>query len=188
MNNYLKLIYTLAFFVSTCLFFQTSLINYKPPIWFYKTILIFLAAICVFISLFVKSDLNDKYIFGILLFLNIAILILIIKVKNKFIETLIIMGLLYLLLTFRLDDFMVNNGKLISVNKKWIYTHIIVLILFYFYTDNNILSRYKKIGTILLVLFPLLLPIEEYFIHRVFTLFLITTMTWKGIFNNIKLI
>ena len=188
MNNYLKLIYTLSFFISTYLFFQTSLINYKPPIWFYKTILIFLAAICVFISLFVKSEFNDKYIFGILLFLNIAILILIIKVKNKFIEISIIIGLSYLLLTFRLDDFMVNNGKLISVNKKWIYTHIIVLILFYFYTDNNILSRDKKIGTILLILFPLLFPLEEYFIHRVFILYLITVMSWKGVFNNINLI
>ena len=181
MNNYLLLIYILSFFISTYLFFQTSIKKYKPSIWFYKMILIFLAAICVFVSLFVKSDLNDKYIFGILLFLNIAILILIIKVKNKFIETLIIIGLIYLLLTFRLNDFIIDNGKLISVNKNWIYTYILILISFYLYTDNDILSSDGKIGNILLILFPLFFPLEEYFIHRIFTLYLLTAMRWNGI-------
>ena len=183
MNRYLLSIYILSFFISTYLFFQTSLTKYKPHIWFYKTLLIFLGAISVFISLFVKSELNDKYIYGILLFLNIAILLLIIKVKNKFIEISIIIGLLYLLLTFRLDDFMVNNGELISVNKKWIYTHILILISFYICIDNDILSSDKKIGTVLLILFPLLFPLEEYFIHRVFILYLITVMSWNGLFN-----
>ncbi len=181
MNSYLLLIYILSFFISTYLFFQTSITKYKPPIWFYKMILIFLAAICVFISLFIKSELNNKYIFGILLFLNIAILILIIKVKNKFIEILIIIGLIYLLSVFKLNDFMINNGKLISVNKKWMYIHILILILFYLYTDNDILSSDGKIGNILLILFPLFFPLEEYFIHRIFTLYLITAMRWNGI-------
>ena len=61
------------------------------------------------------------------------------------------------------------------------YTYILILILFYLYTDNDILSRDGKIGNILLLLFPLLFPLDEYFIHRIFTLYLLTTMRWNGI-------
>ena len=51
-----------------------------------------------------------------------------------------------------------------------IYSSIILLIIYYLLSNNNTITYYSKIGLILLVLYPLLFPIDEYFIHRIYSL------------------
>ena len=85
-------------------------------------------------------------------------------------------GILYLLYTFNYQDFKVKHGVLINVNREWILSYIVILILWYLTTSKSILSSGEKLFCILWILYPLLFPMEEYFIHRVFILALSLTI------------
>ena len=87
-----------------------------------------------------------------------------------------LIGILYLLYTFNYQDFKVKHGVLINVNREWILSYIVILILWYLTTSKSILSSGEKLFCILWILYPLLFPMEEYFIHRVFILALSLTI------------
>jgi hypothetical protein len=171
MNDTIKYIYTILFLISIILFTIKVKILYKYKGWFYKSILLILSGIFITISLYYNNVYVNEYILPILLYLNILILIYItIRNKKNNLDYITIIGLFYLLLTFKLKNFKVKNGKLIDPDIKWIYSSIILLILYYILSNNNTITYYSKIGLILLVLYPLLFPIDEYFIHRIYSL------------------
>ena len=45
-------------------------------------------------------------------------------------------------------------------------------------SNNEAIDQDGKIGNILLVLYPLLFPLNEYYIHRVFSLCIMTQYAW----------
>jgi len=171
MNNILKYIYIILFFISVIFFLIRANTLYKYKGWFYKLILLLLSGIFMTISLYYNNIYLNDYILPILLYLNILILIYItIRNKKNNLDYITILGLIYLLLTFKIKNFKIKNGKLINPDIEWIYSSIILLILYYILSNNNSITYYSKIGLILLILYPLLFPIDEYFIHRIYSL------------------
>ena len=143
--------------------------------WFIKLILIYCGLISMIISLIFNNVFNNKYVFPILLFLNIFILIYVTFVNKSNYYTLIpLIGILYMFFTFNYKDFELKNGILIKPNKTWIYSYIIILCLYF------LLCNFKdKFYFIILVLYPLIFPLNEYFIHRIFTLSISGAIYWK---------
>ena len=172
MKNLLLNIYIISFVISIVLFLIRAKQLYLYKGWFYKSVLLILAGIFMTISIYYNNIYTNTFSFSpILLYLNILILIYItIKNKEKNSDYITIIGLIYLLLTFKMDNFIIENGMLVKVDKKWIYSHILLLILYYILSNNNTIPFYSKIGLILLVLYPLLFPLKEYFIHRIYSL------------------
>ena len=171
MNDTIKYIYIILFLISIIFFIIKAKILYKYKGWFYKSILLILSGIFITISLYYNNIYVNEYILPILLYLNILILIYItIRNKKNNLDYITIIGLFYLLLTFKLKNFRVKNGKLINPDKIWIYLSIILLILYYILSNDNTITDYSKMGLILLVLYPLIFPIDEYFIHRIYSL------------------
>jgi hypothetical protein len=154
-----KYIYLICFIISLYLFYINfnKIDRYKG--WLLKSILLLIAAFVVLYSMFYDNRIINNIILPILLILNISILIYI-TFKNKYtiINLIPIIGLLYILYNFNIKDFHINKGKLIKPNKKWIYSY--------------------KIGNILLLLFPLLFSLNEYFMHRIFILCLMVQLSW----------
>lgn len=179
MDKKLQNIYIISFLISIGLFLIKMKKIYKYKGWFYKLILILLAGISITISLYYNNIYVNNYILPFLLYLNLLILIYItIRNKKNNLDYITIIGIIYLLLTFKIKNFKFNSGKLVKADKKWIYFSIILLILYYILSNNNTISTYySKIGLILLVLYPLLFPINEFFIHRAYTLSL-TVYFW----------
>ena len=171
MNNTFKNIYIILFFISIVLFLIKIKKIYQYKGWFYKNVLILLAGIFITISLYYNNIYINNYILPILLYLNLLILIYVtIRNKQTNLYYIPIILISYLLFTFSIKDLKINNGKLVKVNKKWLYIHIIILILYYLISNNKTITFYSKIGLILLVLYPLLFPLNEYFIHRIYSL------------------
>lgn len=171
MNIIIKQIYIISFVVSVILFTLKLKTLYKYKGWFYKTIFLLLAGLFITISLFYKNKFNDEFLLPLLLFFNILILIYItIRNKQKTLDYIPIILISYLLFIFNIKDFKINNGILVKVNKKWLYIYIITLILYFLISNNKTITFYSKIGLILLVLYPLLFPLNEYFIHRIYSL------------------
>ena len=106
-----------------------------------------------------------------MLVLNVAILLLISyccdKFSNKF-HYISLIGIIILLISFKIDNFKMNMGFLESVDEIWIYSYIIVII--FWFVTSSYLSNTAKLLNILLILYPLLYPLNEYFTHRVYTL------------------
>tara|TARA_B100000900_G_C20470056_1_gene670968 strand:+ start:333 stop:887 length:555 start_codon:yes stop_codon:yes gene_type:complete len=163
--------YIILFFISLFLFILKFKKIYKYKGWFYKTIFLILSGLFTTISLVYENRFIDELILPLLLFFNILILIFItIRNKQTQLDYIPIILISYLLFTFNVKDFKINNGKLVKVNKKWLYIYIITLILYFLISNNKTITFYSKIGLILLVLYPLLFPLNEYFIHRIYSL------------------
>lgn len=148
--------------------------TYQPKEWGYKIILIYIAAFFIILSMLKRIPINDNYILPALLFINIGYLIYI-TLSNEYniVSLLPLIGIVYLLYTFNLQDFRFKEGILINVNRKWILSHIVILISWYLTTNKSIINWKDKIFCVLWILYPLLFPMEEYWIHRVFILTLV---------------
>lgn len=154
--------------------------NYKPYNWIYKIILIYVSLLCIIISMLTNINIINTYLIPALLFFNIAILFYV-TLSNSFtlINLISLLGIAYLLITFNYKDFKINKGLLIKPNKIWIYMHIIILSIWYLLSNTELLSNMGKIVTIILILYPLLFPLNEYFIHRGFSLAFICSLYGK---------
>ena len=149
--------------------------NYDKK-WLYKFSIIILFFIVISINMFLNNYYINKYIFPLLLFLNIAILFFIsFNHKFNFINYLVLLPILYLLYTFNYKDFEIKNGLIIKPNKKFIYSHIIILGIYYIFSN----FIWSKIALTLLVFYPLLFPINQYFIHRIFSLVFFISLNYK---------
>ena len=126
--------------------------------------------------MFLNNYYINIYLLPLLFFLNIAILIFItFKHKFNFINYLVLLPILYLLYTFNYKDFEFKNGLLIKPNKKFIYSHIIILSIYYIFSNYI----WSKFAFTLLVFYPLLFPINEYLIHRIFSLVFSISLKYK---------
>jgi hypothetical protein len=76
------------------------------------------------------------------------------------------LGIVYLLTIYNYKEFEVNRGILVNPNKQWIYLHIAILTLWYVTMNKKQTSPRSTTACVILILYPLLFPINEYFIHR----------------------
>ena len=174
-NKYLLYTYYVLSVIGTYFLLKTPFENYNGP-WLCKNISVYIAFIVFLVSIFYNNKIINNYLLPLLLFINIAILIVVslshkIKIQNIF----VLLGLLYLLYTFNYKDFQFKNGYLKNPNKKWIYSYVFFLILFFMFSD----FIKNKIVCSLLLVYPLLFPLNQYYIHRIFTLFIALTFYWK---------
>jgi hypothetical protein len=175
-----KCVYSIIYLLSLCLFTMNYKKIYKTDkAWFHKTLFISISGITMLYSLYQTNKIVNNIGLPILLILNLVILIYItLNNKYTFINLLPLLGIVYILYTFCIKDFYVNKGKLVKPNKKWIYQYIIVLIIYYMFSNPSMITLSSKVGNVLLVLYPLLFPLNEYFIHRVFSLCLMVQFAW----------
>ena len=147
---------------------------YNPFSWFYKSILLYVTCIGIIISMITSNTLLNKYILPYLIFVNIAILIYItLNSSYTLINLLSLIGIVYLLYTFNYKDFEFKNGLLVQPNVQYIMIHIGILSLYYLLSNNSTIPLQKRFLLVGAILYPLLFPIQEYFIHRLFTLTII---------------
>jgi hypothetical protein len=126
----------------------------------------------------------DNYLLWILLVINILILILVILKyysENKLMNNINILLLtclnIYILLNRK--HLIFNKGKLVNPSKNLLYIHIIILCIFYLLTNNKVFSNKAKLIYIILILTPLLFPLEDYFIYRVILLQILFSISCK---------
>lgn len=179
MNNINKIIIFILYIISLLIFIIKSKYLIKDGCILVNTkyILVILITSSIIISLFTNNNINNKYIFPLLLFLNIGILLVFpIKYENNNIfHILSIIGIIYLLLIYDYKKFNIHKGSLTNIDKSWIYKHIIILSLFYLSTNTQP-RKYKLVILCLLLIFPLLFPLKDYFIYRVSSLLLLTSL------------
>ena len=174
MNKQLQTIYTVIVFVSVIVYLSNfsfkSHVNSRKNI---KYFLIGISTIFILYSLYKTNDYINKYILPILLFLNVGILLFISLYDNELsnIHIVSMIGIVYLLLIFNYKEFEIKNGSLLQPNKQWIYQYILILGLWHLSSTEQgwIIPSSLLINNMiscLLLVYPLLFPIEEYFIHR----------------------
>ena len=196
MNKQLKFIYTIIGVLSIIVYIFNFKGNFKDNINYSKEIkylLVGFANIVMIYSLYYTNDIVNKYIAPLCVFSNVAMLLYISYSTNEItiIHILSMVGLVYLLLTlaFNYKKFEIKHGAFhIQSNRQWVYLFILFLGL-WFITINDKGWVFpdeplkNKIVSCLLLLYPLLFPIEEYFIHRPASLvmvYLIFTYIKKG--------
>ena len=156
-------------------FIVLLLISLKPKVdtdeWKYKYVLIYLATSILTISLFVDNNIINKYILPFLIFLNVLILIPITLVnKPNIINMLSILAVLVILITFNYKELEIKRGIMVNLNKKWLLTYVFGLSLYFMLSNYHVTVFYFRIFNIILLVYPLLFPTNEYFIHRAFSL------------------
>lgn len=184
--NCKEIFYFFTYIVSNILFLTTPLKNYQSNLWFCKVLLVFLISTSIVISMITKNKLNDTQIFGILLFLNVLILIPLLLESINFtfrnitlVHFVSLTLIILLLFSFSRKDFELLNGELINDNKKWILSYVLVVSIWCTVIKyKNITPKFSLIS-ILLVLFPLLFPLKDYYIYRVAFLILAIGIKYK---------
>ena len=170
MNYILKVINLIAIVI----FLITPFKNYKPKSWFFKVLLI---QVGVFIGLNTCNKTINSWILPLIIYLNILVLLFIQYSvdKSNWFSFIII---LFLLFTFKFNRFKILCGRLINPDKEWIYLSTFLLIIWYLLLNDKKVLYTSKIILIFLVLYPLLFPIKDYFIHRGISLSIINSLAW----------
>ncbi len=176
----IKLFYIICYIVSIFLLLISIKKIYKTDkLWLLKTILIFITGAFMVYSINYNNVDIDKYILPILLYVNIFLLIpLSISNHHNLINLLPLIGIIYILFIYNIKDFAINKGILVNPNKYWIYLYISVLLLFFLMSNSSNIHYISKYGLIILLFYPLLFPINEYFLHRIFSLCLAVPLSW----------
>lgn len=170
-----RLFYVILNFVGIFITLFTNTSIYRPRYWLYKVILIHISSFLILNNM--RNKIINHTILPLLLYLNIAILLIVqYSINKKAFFSFVV--LIYLLLTFHFKDFKFKDGILMKLNKKWIYSHIILLSLWYLLLPNKCVLLYSKLGLVILILYPLLFPLEEYFIHRATSLSICSAIHW----------
>ena len=174
MNNSLRTFYTIIVIVSFFIYLSNldvSLTRNLPKAIKYLTLC--LSGVIGIYSLYNTNKYVDKYLLPLLIFLNIGILLYISIDDNELtnVHILSMIGIIYLLLTFKFKELELKNGTLVQPNKSWIYQYILILGLWFISSTgrgwimpNNLVLN--KIFSCMILLYPLLFPIKEFFIHR----------------------
>ena len=179
MNKLLKNLYTFICFLSIIVYIYNLNDTLKKPINLSKEIkylLVGFANIVMVFSLYYTNPIVNKYIAPLCVFINVAML-LYISLNNdelSIIHIISMIGIVYLLISLAINykKFEIKYGAFhIQSNRQWVYSFVIILGLWFITTtdkgwvfpNDNIKN---KIVSCLLLLYPLLFPVEEYFIHR----------------------
>ena len=155
--------YKLLNYISIILYFIVLKNKYVPESWYYKSFLIILVT---FIILNLSNNkITNIYIIPLLIFLNVLILLYIQYTidKNNYISYFLILCLLF---TFPFKSLRMKNGNMVNVNKRWIAMYVILLTLWFILIPKKFGPVNYKLFSIFMVFYPLIFPIEEYFIHR----------------------
>ncbi len=170
----MKLLYRFINIIGIILFLVTPYNIYKPNSWFYKSLLIHIGA---FLLINTCNKKINSWLVPLIIYLNFFILLFVQYTIDKFnwISFLII---LFLLFTFKFNKFKTNCGRLINPDKEWIFNSIILLTIWYSLLNEKYVLLTSKLILIILVFYPLLFPIEEYFIHRGITLSIVSSLSW----------
>jgi len=174
MNNSLRTFYTIIVIVSLIIYLANLDISLtRNPSKAIKYLTLCLSGVIGVYSLYNTNKYVDKYLLPLLIFLNIGILLYISIDDNELtnIHVLSMVGIIYLLLTFKFNELELKNGILVQPNKSWIYQYILILGLWFISStgrgwimpNNPVLN---KILSCMILVYPLLFPIEEFFIHR----------------------
>ena len=161
--------------------------NYQPKSWFLKMILLYLGLTAVVYSMWNRNKLVDEYVIPILFLINILIIfpICLFRDKNKFWRDILkVCLLLYLLYTLKFENLKMRNGKFVNIDKEWLMIHLFLLL--FIYQDNNCMSN--NIGLILkpvvlVSLYPLLFPLNEFLIHRLLSFCIVGSINWYKLYN-----
>jgi len=169
MNKQLQTVYVIVSFTSSMLFISNLDLTFNDRVnrpLNVKYFLIWIATLSILYSLYKTNQYVNKYILPLLLFLNVGILLVISLHNNKLthIHILSMIGIVYLLLTYKYKDFEIKNASLVQANESWIYQYIFILGLWF--VSSSYLHDTSKIICCLLVVYPIFFPMEEYFIHR----------------------
>ena len=174
MNQTLRKFYLIISFIASSLYIYKTDFTFsdkKEKPLYIKYFFIWISTLLLIYSLYYTNSIVNNLLMPLLLFLNVGILIIISlnndNFSNKF-HIIPIIGVIYLLVTYRINKFKTNKGILINIDDQWIYHYIIILILWFI--TSSYLPKVSKIICILLIIYPLLFPLEEYFIHRLFSL------------------
>lgn len=173
MNVSLKLLYIILFVLSCFVYTQKYhlLIDKKYIYLDIKYILVLFACISIMVSLYRNYPINDIYVVPLLLFMNVGILLLMdINYKPSYVHCLSMLGIVYLLTIYNYKEFEVNRGILVNPNKQWIYLYIAILSLWFVTMNKKQTTLRSTVALFTLILYPLLFPINEYLIHRSFSL------------------
>uniref|UniRef100_A0AB39J6I0 Uncharacterized protein n=1 Tax=Florenciella sp. virus SA2 TaxID=3240092 RepID=A0AB39J6I0_9VIRU len=156
-------IYKILNLISIILFFIVPKNKYVPESWYYKSFLIII--VTFFILNLSNNKITNVYIIPLLIFLNILILLYLQYTidKNNYISYFLILCLLF---TFPFKSLIMKNGIMINPNKLWIASYIILLSLWFILIPDKFGSIIYKIWALFMLYYPLIFPIEEYFIHR----------------------
>ena len=180
-NEYL----TYIFIITMWYFLFTSFNKVKQSKWITKYFLVNLGMTFVLYSIWNKNKIIDNYGIIILFLMNILImfpLCLFRRKKKLWRDIFKILILVYLLFTFKFENFKMKNGKFINVDKKWLIIHLFVLLFIY---QDNICMSYQNMSIIkpvvLVSLYPLLFPLDEFLIHRVVSLCISLSIYWNDI-------
>ena len=156
--------------------------NYKPKIWYIKMLLLYIGLTAVVYSIWNKNDINDNYIIPILFLLNIFIIFPMCLFKNgkKFWRDLLkCFMLIYLLYSLDFNKLRMRGGEFVNPDKKWLYFHLFLLLFIYY--DNDCISNSKSLLIIIITLYPLLFPLNDFLIHRSLSLCFAGSMNWYGL-------
>jgi len=165
-------------------FFLIPYKNYKPKMWYIKMLLLYVGLTAVIYSIWNKNDINDNYIIPILFLLNIIIVFPICLFKNGKMfwrDLLKCFMLIYLLYSLDFNKLRMRGGQFVNPDKKWLYFHLFLLLFIYY--DNSCISNDKSIPIILISLYPLLFPLNDFLIHRLLSLCIVGSMNWYKLYN-----
>ena len=74
-----------------------------------------------------------------------------------------------------------RGGQFVNPDKKWLYFHLFLLLFIYY--DNSCISNDKSLPIILISLYPLLFPLNDFLIHRLLSLCIVGSMNWYKLYN-----
>lgn len=163
-------------FLIPILFFFTSKIslNKYPPQWKYKILFLFFTLFIFWININYNFEIINEYIVPYCLFINILIILYFTINENfNFLDLLRLIGILYLLFTFKRKDFIGKKGSLVKLNNsniKWTISYIIIISLWFLLENKNFFTIKEKFSSIIILYFPLIFPLKEYYLHRMFIL------------------
>lgn len=161
--------------------------NYQPKPWFFKMFLLYLGLTAVTYSIWNRNKLLDEYVIPILFLINIVIIfpICLFQDKNKFWRDLIkVLMLVYLLYTLKFESLKMRNGKFVNIDKKWLMLHLFLLL--FIYQDNDCMTNHIELmlkPIVLVSLYPLLFPLDEFLIHRLLSLCIVGSINWYKLYN-----
>ena len=179
-NEYL----TYIFIITSWYFLFTSYRKIRPKKWLAKLFLVHLGMTFVLYSVWNKNKIVDDYGITISFLLNILImfpLCLFHRKEKLWRDIFKIIVLLYLLFTFKFENFKMKRGKFINVDKKWLLIHLFVLL--FIYQDNVCMPNQNMSfvkPAVLVSLYPLLFPLDEFLIHRVVSLSISSLIHWNN--------
>ena len=161
--------------------------NYQPKAWFLKMFLLYLGLTAVVYSMWNRNKLVDEYAIPILFLINILIIfpICLFRDKNKFWRDLLKVAILvYLLYTLKFESLKMRDGKFVNIDKEWLMIHLFLLL--FIYQDNNCMSNDNMFALkpiVLISLYPLLFPLNEFLIHRLLSLCIVGSINWYKLYN-----